>query len=100
VQWVLKTTPPLRVWWQGATKADGTVAVCCGGASQFETIAGCASSKKWHKSLKARVGDALVPVSQIPGLVDAGRTSQQLVRAASTSACGCMQTAAGSHATM
>jgi hypothetical protein len=97
---VLKTTPPLRVWRQGATKADGTVAVCCGGVSQFETIAGCASSKKWHKSLKVHVGDALVPVSQIPGLVDAGPgpPSSWGVQPAPLHAGACKQLLARTHA--
>jgi hypothetical protein len=88
---VLKTTAPTRVWWKGSTKADGTADVFCSSTSKFETIAGCASSKKWHTSLKTWVAGARRDVGLLPGVLNAGRLTQQLGRAACTLSCGCSQ---------
>jgi hypothetical protein len=92
---VLKTAAPLRMWWTGDSTADGGATVCCGGTSMFETVAGCACNKKWHRSLKTRVGEDLVPVGQVPGVLEAARLSQQLASTACFASCGCREAPAG-----
>jgi hypothetical protein len=61
----------------------------------FESVAGCACNKKWHRSLKTRVGEVLVPVAQVPGVLEAARLSQELASAACFAPCGCREAPAG-----